>query len=58
MLFIGVVAECRIMKRYTRSFIGELGITDGINSAVQERKKVKKRNKERERERERERESE
>jgi len=41
MLFISVVAECRITKRESRSFIGEMGITYGINNAVQERKKRK-----------------
>jgi hypothetical protein len=41
MLFISVVAEFRIMKRESMSFIGELGITYGIHNAVQERKKEK-----------------
>jgi len=42
MVFISVVAECRITKRESRSFIGEMGITYGINNAVQERKKERK----------------
>jgi hypothetical protein len=47
MLLTSVAAECRITKRESRSFIGELGITHGINNAVQERNKEKKRKKER-----------
>ena len=44
---MSVVAECRITKRESRSFIGELRITYGINDAVQERKKRKERERER-----------
>jgi len=54
MLFISFVVECRITKRESRSFIGQMGVTYVINNAVQVRKKEKKRKKERERKTERE----
>jgi len=42
MLFISVVAECRITNRENMSFVAELGMTYGVNNAVQERKKERK----------------